>query len=129
MWWNVKDDQYRIPGDIPKSRHTLLQVTTKFNIYFMLLFAVAGGAVFVAGLVGMAQSEEVESQLDNVPEPIMLMVVGLICFSLFFPFFMALFFGRHFLQSVMRLEDEIAKLNAAIEANQSSDAESENTPR
>lgn len=67
MWWNAKGDEYRIPGDIPKSRHTLLQVTTRFNIYCMLLIAITGGAVFFAGLVGMAmQIEEAESRSKSV---------------------------------------------------------------
>ncbi|NLX58175.1 MAG: hypothetical protein GXY74_03695 [Phycisphaerae bacterium] len=117
MWQNWKQDEYGIPGDIPQTRRTLLQVATTFNIYVILVVALAGAVVFIGGVV-MAQSEEVGAQLDSIPEPIMLMAVGMMCFSLCCPFFMALYFGRHFLRSVMHLEAEIARLKAQVNAGQ-----------
>ena len=116
MPWRSKEDKYGIPGDISGTRGTLLQVATKFNIYFLLIMAVAGAALFIAGLVGLATGKEAEAMLKDVPEPVMLMMVGMISFSLFFPFFMALYFGRHFLRSVVHLEDEIARLKATIQS-------------
>ena len=112
-WW-PKKDKLGIPGDIPKTRETLLKVATKFNIYFLMVMAFTGGVLFIVGLVGLRQHEAL---LETVPEPIMLIIVGMIVFSLFFPWFTVLYFGRHFLLSVTRIEKEIEELKRAVGAS------------
>ena len=112
----VTKDEYRIPGDLPGTRGVLLQVATKFNIYFMCAMALGGGALFLAGVFGVGSGGAAgEQEFENIPEPILLKAIGMVCFSLFFPFFLALYFGRHFLRSMVRLEDEVARLKAVIE--------------
>ncbi len=110
-----KTDEYGIPGDIPLTRRCLLGVATRFNIYFLVLMTLIGAGLFIAGVVGFAIEEEALERFEELPEPVLLVALGMICFSLFFPFFMALYFGRHFLRSVMNLEDEIARLKTAAD--------------
>jgi len=114
MAWGTQEDGPRISGDIPGTRRTLLWATTRFHVYLMMLLALGSAFVFIVGTATMAGSEEARARLDDVPEPVMQMMIGMICFSLFFPFFMALYFGRHFLRSVMRLEEEIARLRKLV---------------
>ncbi len=113
LWW-PKEDEYRIRGDLPGARAVLLQVATKFNIYFMCAMALAGGALFLAGVFGLGGAAG-EHEFENIPEPILQMAIGMVCFSLFFPFFLVLYFARHFLRSMIRMEDEVARLKAVIE--------------
>ena len=47
---------------------------------------------------------------DQINEPTLLIAVGAIEFAMFFPWFTCLYFARHFLISLKRLERENAEL-------------------
>ena len=98
--------------DIPGTRITLETVATKFNIYFLLVIALVGGAIAIVGLIGLGGDLD---SLSDVPDAVMLMALGLIAFSLFFPWCMALYFARHLLLSVKNIEGEIATLKTDTE--------------
>lgn len=81
-----------------------------------MLMAVIGGALFIVGLIGLAQNKTLWIRIDDIPKPILWMVVGFMAFMMFFPMFIALYFVRHLLRSVMHLEHEVAAIKGAIES-------------
>lgn len=102
--------------DIPNSRRAIEQVATKFNVYFFLAMALLSGCVFIAGLIA-SRSVNV---LDGLPDSLVMMGVGIVGFALFFPWFTAVYFARHLLCSVKRLERENADLREEIAASRKS---------
>ncbi len=103
-----------IPSDIPKSRETILKVATKFNIYFLLVITLLAGAMAIVGIIQMNNAGK--ETLKGVPEYALLLVVGMIGFSLFFPWFTALFFARHCIVAAEQLEAENRDLRVRLEA-------------
>ncbi|MFA7235863.1 MAG: hypothetical protein WC058_03275 [Phycisphaeraceae bacterium] len=99
--------------DLQGTRQVIEQVTTKFNIYFFCIMAFLGGCVFIAGLVQL--EFKAPAALENIPEPALLIAVGMVAFSLFFPIFMAIYFARHFLVRVKRLEHENRELREKLD--------------
>ena len=100
--------------DLPNSRRAVEQVATRFNVYFLLAMGLLSGCLFLAGLLQTAiRSANV---LDGLPGPAVMMGVGIIGFALFFPWFTAVYFARHLLHSVKRLERENAELRDEIAA-------------
>ncbi len=99
---------------MPGTRHAIEQVATKFNIYFLFAFAMLGSVLFLVGLVQLLLSGS--GGLNSVPEPVLLTVLGLLCFTLFFPWFTTLYFARHLLASVTRLERQNAEVRSEISA-------------
>ena len=59
-------------------------------------------------LIGLSQMDR--GRLDAVPAPVLLICVGMGGFSLFFPWFTAIFFARHLLHSVRSLEGRLEQL-------------------
>jgi hypothetical protein len=112
-----REDEYRIPGDMPGTRYALLQTATMGNIVFMCILTLICAALSLAGMIGLLYGSDGGPKLENVPEPIGLLAIGMSGFCLFLPLLLALYFGRHFLRSLMRLEDEVARLKATIEDN------------
>jgi hypothetical protein len=100
--------------DLPTSRRAIEQVATKFNIYFLLAMGLLSACLFIAGLIGTAKRSA--DALDRLPDSAMMMAVGIIGFALFFPWFTAVYFARHLLHSVKRLERENAELREEIAA-------------
>jgi hypothetical protein len=100
-------------NDLPNSRRAIEQVATKFNIYFLLAMGLLSVCIFIAGLIGTARSADA---LDRVPDSAVMMAIGMIGFALFFPWFTAIYFARHLLHSVKRLERENAELREEIAA-------------
>ncbi len=100
------DDQ----NDIPGTRQSIERIATKFNVYFIFLMAMCGAIMFIVGL-GMTQAEF----LKELPEAGVVMAVGMIAFCLFFPWFTALYFARHLLFSVRRVETELQELKSRLE--------------
>ena len=103
-----------IPDDLPGSRHSIESVATKFKIYAMFTLAMMSGAIFLLGLV--LSHDKIDAALESFPEPLVYVCVGLAGFSLFFPIFMALYYARHLLISVKRLEAQNAELRHQIAA-------------
>ena len=100
--------------DLPGSRRSIESVATKGNTYAVLTLAMLGVALFLAGLV---QSRQVmDKAVDALPQPLVFMCVGMVDFALFFPFSVALYYSRHLLVSVKRLEAENAELRRQITA-------------
>ncbi len=101
--------------DIPGTRHVIEQIATKFNVYFFLSnAALLGSAMFIAGLIQWLAIAP--DSLDSVPEPMLLIAIGFMCFSLFFPWFMTIYIARHLLRSVQRLEQDNAELRLQVSA-------------
>lgn len=97
--------------DIPGSRHAILYIATKFNIYFLCIMSLLSGVLFIVGVFFSG------SFMNNLPQPVFLMAVGLFGFCLFFPWFTALYFARHLLWSVTCLESELKVLMSKIESS------------
>lgn len=91
--------------DIPGSRGTIEDSASVLHINFFLLLSVLSGCVFLGGLALLGKNE-----LKAIPEPVLLVAIGLIGFALFFPWFTSLYFARHLLASVKRLERRVADL-------------------
>ena len=98
--------------DIPGTRWALEYVTVKYRVYALLVLALLGGGVFIAGLVQSVTTGP--KALDGISDPALMMAVGMMDFALFCPLYMALYFARHFLVIVKRLEQENAELRAKI---------------
>ena len=98
-------------SDIPGTRRSIEMIATKFNIYFLLGLALASGLVFAGGLL-----QTPEATLEGLPDSVVMAVVGLIGFSLFFPWFIALYFARHLLISIRTLESELALIGERLAA-------------
>jgi hypothetical protein len=113
--------------DIPGTRWALEYVTVKYRVYALLALTLLGAGVFIAGLVQSVTTGP--KALDGISEPALMMAVGMTDFALFCPLYMALYFARHFLVIVKRLERENAELRAKIAvicqaiSKQSSDGE------
>ena len=75
--------------------------------------ALACAFVFVIGLFG---EETPGHTIDDLPDNIVMMAVGMIGFSLFFPWFTALYFARHLLHSIRQLEQRVDDLTEAKNA-------------
>lgn len=99
---------------IGSSRRTIEQVATKFNIYFLLVMALLSACLFMAGLFGPGGGTV--GALDDLPQPLVMITVGVVGFALFFPWFTALYFARHLLHSVKSLEHDNAALHAELKA-------------
>ena len=97
-----------ITGDIPKTRETILKVATKFNIYFMLAMALLGSILAIVGILQMNAAGK--EALKGIPDYAVLLVCGIVDFSLFFPFYLALYFARHLLIALERVEEENRQL-------------------
>jgi len=63
---------------------------------------------------GVFQSRQIDAVVQSFPQPLVFMCVGVIAFSLFFPFFLGLYFARHLLISLKRLEVENVALRGEI---------------
>lgn len=96
-----KQDQ----SDIPGTRSCIEAVATKRNIYFLFVMAMCGAIMFIFGLV-TTRAEF----LSDLPDAGVVLLVGMIDFCLFFPWFTALYFARHLLISVKRLERDVQYL-------------------
>ena len=97
--------------NVPVTRSAIMGLATKFNVYAMMTIALCGAVLFFIGLL----TGGVEF-LDDLPESVSFVVVGMFGFSLFFPLFMALYFARHVLLSVARVESELHELRERIES-------------
>jgi len=73
-------------------------------------------------MFGIILLSEVGDFLDTLPASAMMMLAGIICFALFFPWFIALHLSRHLLHSVERLEGEVAELKGGLDRGRSSHA-------
>jgi hypothetical protein len=101
--------------DIPASRDAMELVTTPFKIIFMLVFALLSGVLFLIGLFRLPPGDS--SVLKQIPEPVQFICIGILGFTLFFPWFMILYFARHLLVSIKRLEQENAELRGSARRN------------
>ena len=100
MWWWPSID------DMQRTRQAFESATTKGTIYFLLGMALLSGGLAILGFVRL--------QMNQIQEPIVLTVTGVIGFAFFFPWFVVTYFSRHFLLTVRALEREIERLRNAI---------------
>ena len=100
-------------SDIPGTRRSIETIATKFNIYFCLGLAMASGLVFAGGLL-----QTPATTFEGLPDSVVMTVIGLIGFSLFFPWFIALYFARHLLISIRKLESELALIGERLAARE-----------
>ena len=78
----------KLKHDIPRTRKAILHVATKFNIYFLLVMSMLGSVLFLIGVFTNGAAV-----LDNLPESVVHLTVGMFVFCLFFPWFTALYFA------------------------------------
>ena len=72
-------------------RHTLKTVATSLNMWFLFSMSMLSAIVFIAGLVGVRGSGvEIE---DSILDEWLWFGIGIMGFSLFFPWFSALYFA------------------------------------
>lgn len=112
------DDDQR--DDIPGSRDAIEGSTSPFTIAFFGALAFVSAALFIAGLALMDRRA-----LKGAPDWLVLLGVGLAGFSLFFPWFTALYFARHLLISVERLERRVDELGEGRKADRVSGTRTE----
>jgi hypothetical protein len=103
-----------IEDDLPGSRRVIEQAATKFNIYFFCLMAFVSACMFLVG--GFMQQGDIAKGIEHVPAPILVMGTGIITFSFCSPLFMALYFARHLLKSIHRLERENTEIRSELTA-------------
>ena len=113
MVWRKKDG---VAGEVERSRQEMLRASSKFNFYALWIITALEVAVLVAGVVGLRRGA-LWARVEDAPEEIVLLVVGMIGFLLFFPLFMDLFYVRHLLRLVMHLEEEVARLKAGAKVD------------
>lgn len=73
--------------------------------------------MFIFGLV-MTRADF----LNDLPEAGVAMVIGMMAFCLFFPWFTALYFSRHLLYSVRKVEIELQELKDILKDTEPSNA-------
>src|SRR5947199_7527399 len=103
---------------LPSTQH-MQHLASSFNIFFFLLVSLGSAALFCAVLLAShfhvwGFSEEELAVMDDLPESIVLLAIGIGCFWLFFPVFLALLFLRYLLSEIARLEAQIALLVQAF---------------
>jgi hypothetical protein len=98
----MKDD---LDEDIPGSRMSIEDVATRFNITFLFVMSMIGAILFLIGIY-----ETGPDHLKAVPEPLLFLCLGMGAFSLFFPWFTAFYFARHFLHTVRDLEGRLERM-------------------
>jgi hypothetical protein len=96
-----------IHDDMQRTRRVFESVTTKGSVYFLLGMSLLSGVVALADVILLRGNLNL---LNQIPEPIVLMVGGVIGFSFFNPWFMVTHFSRFFLQMVRDLERRIDEL-------------------
>ena len=97
-----------IPKDIAKIRNVLEQTTGKVFVIFFFIIALMGGLLFVLGMLGGGLDEL--KILDTIPHSLCRMILGMFCFSMFFPWFLCLYLCRGLWHSLKRLEKEVDTL-------------------
>jgi hypothetical protein len=98
MWWWPSID------DMQRTRRVFESVTTKGSVYFLLGMSLLSGVVALVGVILLRANLKL---LNQIPEPILLLVGGIVGFSFFFPWFMVAYFSRFFLRMVRDLERRI----------------------
>lgn len=106
--------------DIPGSRDVIEENTSPFTIAFLAALAFVSAVLLLAGLASMDRKA-----LKGAPDWLVLTGAGLAGFSLFFPWFTALYFARHLLSSVARLERRVDELERGRKAGQAGGARTE----
>ncbi|MFG0248354.1 MAG: hypothetical protein ACF8OB_05660, partial [Phycisphaeraceae bacterium JB051] len=99
-------------NDISNSLKTIEMVSTKFNLYFLLVMTIMSGSLLIAGFIQLFV--KTPNALDQVSDPVMFIAVGVLGFTLFYPWYMVFFFSRHFLLSIKNLEQENLELRKQI---------------
>lgn len=106
MWrWQSIDDVHR-------SRRAFERATTKGVVYFLLAMALLSGLAFLAGLIQLRANPNL---LNQVPDAIVLTVVGILGFAFFFPWFVVTCYSRHVLMTVRELEREVERIRDALD--------------
>ena len=94
--------------DFPGSRKAIDYMTSKTNVYFLMVIALLSGLVGVVGVLTTSPQS-----LKQVPDILIVGGIGLVGFSVFYPWFCIAFFARHFLASLRRLEHDVELLQKA----------------
>lgn len=97
-------------------RRQMQRFTSSFNIFFFLFMSLTSAALFCAVLLAShfhiwGFSDQELAVMDKLPESVVLLSVGLGCFCLFFPWFLATFFLRFLLSEIARLDAQITHLS------------------
>ena len=92
------------------------QISSKFNVLFLLLLSLGSGSLFCSVLLGShfhvwGFSEEELGVIDKLPVSVVMLAVGFGAFALFFPWFIALVCVRWALSEFRRLENVISDQN------------------
>jgi hypothetical protein len=103
---------------LPGTQH-MRHLASSFNIFSLLLMSLGSAALLCAVLLAShfhvwGFSDEELAVMNELPESIVLLAVGMGGFCLFFPCFLALLFLRYLLSEVARLEAQIALLVQAF---------------
>ena len=88
--------------DIAGTRRAIERTASKFNIYFLTGLAVLGGVLAIVG--GASGGLDALFSARPADQSAAQVVIGVVTFTLFFPFAMTLYFARHLLLSIKRLE-------------------------
>lgn len=89
-------------SDIPGTRRAIETAATKIHISGLAIFALLGGVILIVGFVWGGKE-----LIESAPDPMVLIIIGAFSFSLFLPWFMTLYFARHLLISIKRLEGDL----------------------
>ncbi len=105
MWWHSIDD-------VQRARQIFERATTKQTIYFLSVMGLLSG---IAALVGIIQLSANQNILNQIPDLLILAVVGILGFAFIFPWFTITYFMRHQLSTLRELEQEIERLRTAVD--------------
>ena len=109
MWWWPSIDNVRRTGQMFEC------VTTKQCIYFLMGMTLLSGILALVGIIQLRMNPNV---LNQIPDPVVLAVTGIVGFSFFLPWFIVTYFARYFLSTVRALEGEIQRLHEVIDGMQ-----------
>lgn len=89
-------------SDIPGTRRAIETAATTIHISGLAILALLGGVILIVGFVWGGKE-----LIESAPDPMVLIIIGAFSFSLFLPWFMTLYFARHLLISIKRLEGDL----------------------
>ena len=99
--------KYSASLDDPLARHVMEQVLRPFQIWSLFGLVMLGSIVFIAGvLLGGAKG----FAHIALPDPTLMILLGLADFTLFFPFFACLYYSRILFRAIQDLEREVESL-------------------
>jgi len=94
--------------DAPIARKTVESISRPFHIYSVLVIAMIGSCLFIAGIVSGGLSG-----LDHttLPDTTLMLLLGIVGCAFFFPIFVCLYCCRVLLRAIRDLEQKVESLS------------------